>query len=119
MMMKRVPTSHVVTLVFFMGTAVCTVVPTRADSASLEAELIDRMFDRLADIVQMKLDGRAKEAESGLLMAVADLTSAEKRLLLQENDSRKRLYELIGSAQSPTVPWEEVGRRRAATRLKF
>jgi uncharacterized protein YdbL (DUF1318 family) len=98
---------------------ICTLaamlVPGVSASAQSRAELKQRFEDRYPNLVKLLDAGKAGETWEGFVEPVkadAKLSAEDKRLIDEENDDRRALYQILSKKHEKTTP-TEVGRRNA------
>jgi len=86
--------------------------------ADKKADLQEKFKKRLADITELKRDGKIGETFEGWLEAVKKDTLVEKqqKLVDEENADRKELYQLIADEEKTTA--DLVGQRNANRNYK-
>ncbi len=92
----------------------CTLCLLLAHAATASADMREaqeRMRDRLTQVDALKRAKLVGETNVGLLEARREITSAQQRVVRDENRDRRIIYEAIAERQG--VTWQHVGTVRA------
>lgn len=94
---------------FFFTLAVFSAIPAAEARDPHAAQ--ERMRERLTQVDAMKRARLVGENNLGLLEARREITAAQQRIVREENQDRRLIYEAIAARQG--VTWEQVGKLRA------